>query len=44
MPASLENTTVVRGLKNVWFHFNPREGQCQKNLQTTVQVSLFHII
>ena len=30
MPASLENLAVAAGLEKVSFHFNPKEGQCQK--------------
>ena len=30
MPANLENATVATGLKNVSFHPNAKEGQCQR--------------
>ena len=30
MSADLENSAVVRGLKNISFHSNPKERQCQK--------------
>ena len=30
MPANLENPTVATGLEKVSFHFNPKEGQCQR--------------
>ena len=30
MPANLENSAVVTGLKKVSFHSSPKEGQCQK--------------
>ena len=30
MPANLENSAMVTGLKMVSFHSNHREGQCQK--------------
>ena len=30
MPANLENSTVVMGLKKVTIHFNPKERQCQQ--------------
>ena len=30
MPAHLENSAVATGLEEVSFHFNPKEGQCQR--------------
>ena len=30
MPANLENSAVATGLEKVSFHFNPKEGQCQR--------------
>ena len=30
MPANLERSEVAKGLKNVGFHSNPKEGQCQR--------------
>ena len=33
MPANLENSAVATGLENVNFHFNPKEGQCQRMLK-----------
>ena len=30
MPANLENSTVATGLEKVRFHYNPKEGQCQR--------------
>ena len=30
MPANLENPTVATGLEKVNFHYNPKEGQCQR--------------
>ena len=33
MPANLENSTVVMGLKKVTIHFNPKERQCQRMLK-----------
>ena len=30
MPANLENSAVATGLEKVGFHFNPKEGQCQR--------------
>ena len=32
MPANLENSAVATGLEKVSFHFNPKEGQCQRML------------
>ena len=41
MSADLENSAVVRGLKNISFHSNPKERQCQKcsNYCTIVVIS-----
>ena len=33
MPANLENAAVATGLKEVSFHSNPKERQCQKMLK-----------
>ena len=33
MPANLENAAVATGLKNVSFHSNPKEKQCQRMLK-----------
>ena len=30
MPANLENSAMATGLEKVGFHFNPKEGQCQR--------------
>ena len=30
MSANLENSAVATGLEKVSFHFNPKEGQCQR--------------
>ena len=30
MPANLENSAVATGLEKISFHFNPKEGQCQR--------------
>ena len=30
MPTNSENSAVVTGLEKVSFHFNTKEGQCQK--------------
>ena len=37
-----KNSAVATGLEKVIFHSNPKEGQCQKNVQTTVQVHSSH--
>ena len=44
MPANLENSTVAIGLEKVSFHSNLKEGQCQRNSQTTVQLHSFHML
>ena len=33
MPANLENSAVATRMENVSFHFNPKEGQCQRMLK-----------
>ena len=33
MPANLENSTVATELEKISFHFNPKEGQCQRMFQ-----------
>ena len=33
MPANLENSAVATGLKNVSFHSDPKEKQCQRMLK-----------
>ena len=30
MPANVENSAVATGLEKVRFHYNPKEGQCQR--------------
>ena len=30
MPVNLENSAAATGLEKVSFHFNPKEGQCQR--------------
>ena len=42
MPASLENSAVATGLEKVRLHYNSKEGQCQKNVQTTAKVHWSH--
>jgi len=38
MPANLENSAETTGVEKVSSHSNPKERQCQKNVQTTAQV------
>ena len=33
MPANLEDTAVATRLEKISFHFNPKEGQCQRMLR-----------
>ena len=33
MSANFENSPVATGLEKVSFHFNPKEGQCQRILK-----------
>ena len=42
MPENLENLAVAIGLEKVSFHSNPKERQCQKNVQTTAQLHSSH--
>ena len=44
MSANLENSAVATGLEKISFHSNPKEGQCQKNVQTTIQLLSFHML
>ena len=44
MSANLENSAVATGLEKISFHSNPKEGQCQKNFQTTIQLLSFHML
>ena len=41
MPANLENSSVVTGLENVSFHFNPKEGNAKvcSNYHTIALIS-----
>ena len=41
MPANLENSAVVAGLKQVSFHFNPKERQCQTLLKLPHNRTIF---
>ena len=42
--ANLEISAVATGLEKVSFHSNPKQRRCQKNVQTTVQLLLFHML
>ena len=44
MPANLENSGVATGLEKVSFHSNPKERQCQKNVQTAAQLHSSHML
>ena len=33
MPANLKNSALATGLEKVSFHYNPKEGQCQRMFQ-----------
>ena len=44
MPANLENSAVAIELEEVGFHFNPKEEQRQKNVQTTAQLHSSHTL
>ena len=44
MPANLENSAVATGLEKVSFHSNPKEGKCQKNGQTIIQLHSFYML
>ena len=44
MPANLENSAVVTLLEKVSFHFNPKERQMPKNIQTTTQLHSSHTL
>ena len=44
MPANLENSAVVTLLEKVSFHFNPKERQLPKNVQTTTQLHSSHTL
>ena len=36
MPANLEDAAVATGLEKVSFHSNPKEGQCQRMLELSL--------
>ena len=42
MPVNLENSAVATGLEKVSFHSNPKERQCQKNVQTAAHTLISH--
>jgi len=44
MSANLESSTVATEQEKVSFHSNPKEGECQKNVPTTIQLCSFHIL
>ena len=44
MPANLENPAVAIGLEKVSFHSNPPKKAMPKNIQTTLQLHLFHML
>ena len=44
MPANLENSAVVTLLEKVSFHFNSKERQLPKNVQTTTQLHSSHTL
>ena len=44
MPANLENSGMATRLEKVSFHSNPKERQCQRNVQTTAQLHSSHML
>ena len=42
MPANLENSAVASGLKKIRFHFNPKEGPCQRMFRLPYIVLISH--
>ena len=44
MPTYLENLAVATGLKKISFHSSPKERQCQKNVQPTIQLHSSHTL
>ena len=40
----LVNSAVTTRLEKISFHSNSKEGQCQRIVQTTVQLNSFHMI
>ena len=44
MSANLENSAVATVLEKISFYSNPQKKAMTKNVQTTVQLCLFHIL
>ena len=44
MPANLENSTMATGLDKGQFSFQSQRKAMPKNVQTTVQLGLFHML
>ena len=44
MPVNLVNSAVSSGLEKVSFHPSSKEGQSQRNVQTTAQLHSFHML
>ena len=42
MPANFEKSAVGMGLENVSFHFNPKEGQCQRMFKHHIIALISH--
>ena len=40
MPANLENSLMATGLVKVSFHFNPKQGHCQKQYSIYSTIAL----
>ena len=39
-----ENSAVAIGMEKVSFHSNPKKKVMPKNVQTTIQLGLFHMV
>ena len=44
MSANLENSAAASGLEKDRFHSNPKEGNAKKNVQTTTELQLLHVL
>jgi len=44
MPGNLENSAVAAELKKFSFDSNPKDGECQKNVQSNSQLHSFHML
>ena len=44
MLANVENSAVATGLEKISFHSNPKRRAVPKNVQTTTQLHLFHML